>query len=185
MSGDKIALLRPMQADLEELEQFFTRCIHSVLIDEGLKDIEAFVTDEVSEKMKFVQSDLDSEGRTYFFLLAKKDQKIIGTIAYGPAGALINELSKGVYSTYGEIGSVFVHPDQHNRGIGSSMLNAMYLVLLGRGVKTFTLDSGYTKAKKIWTGKLGNPDIIVKDYWGEGYDHYIWCRSMDEVSIAF
>lgn len=185
MCKDKIVLLRPKHEDLGALEAFFKLCIHSVMVAEKIENIETFVNEEVAEKMSFIKNDLDFEGRKHFFLLAKREHEIIGTIAYGPAGPLIDQLSKGAYKAYGEIGSVFVHPKAHNQGIGSLMLNAMYLILLGRGVNTFTLDSGYTIAKKIWTGKLGKPDIIARDHWGEGYDHYVWCRNIDEISIIF
>ena len=116
--------------------------------------------------------------------MAKSDEKILGTIAYGPAGSLIVELSNGAYDKYGEIGSVLVHPDYHNQGIGTLMLNAMYLVMLGKGITSFCLDSGYTIAKKIWTKKLGTPNIISKDHWGEGFDHYVWFRSLDDIEIS-
>jgi len=185
MCRDKITLFRPTQDDLGALEDFFKLCLHSVTLTEGLEDNDTFVLEEVADKMKSIKNDLESDGQTHFFLIAKREGEIIGTIAYGPTGSIIDQLSNGAYSNYGEIGSVFVHPELHNRGIGSLMLNCMYLILLGRGIKTFTLDSGYTIAKKIWTSKLGEPNIIAKDYWGEGYDHYVWCRNIDEISIIF
>ncbi|GAU79143.1 GNAT family N-acetyltransferase [Fusibacter sp. 3D3] len=183
MARDKITLVRLLKDDLIALEQFFRLCIQTVMINEGFEDIEAFVNEEVVEKMNFVQSDLYSNGDKHFFLIAKKEREIVGTIAYGPAGDLIDQLSEGAYKAYGEIGSVFVHPERHNQGIGSLMLNAMYLALMGRGIKTFCLDSGYTIAKQIWTGKFGEPNIISKDQWGEGYDHYIWKINLDQVTI--
>jgi hypothetical protein len=50
----------------------------------------------------------------------------------------------------------------------------MYLTLQNRGIEEFCLDSGYLSAQKIWRKKFGEPDYLLKDYWGEGYNHMIW-----------
>lgn len=184
MSKNKILLQRLTAKDMVDLEAFFKYCLKDVMEKEGIDDIDRFIKEETDEKMGFAQRDLDSSGKDYFFLVAKSDEKILGTIAYGPAGSLIVELSNGAYDKYGEIGSVLVHPDYHNQGIGTLMLNAMYLVMLGKGITSFCLDSGYTIAKKIWTKKLGTPNIISKDHWGEGFDHYVWFRSFDDIEIS-
>lgn len=50
----------------------------------------------------------------------------------------------------------------------------MYCVLRNKGIEEFCLDSGYTSAQKIWKKKFGEPDYLLKDFWGAGYDHMIW-----------
>jgi hypothetical protein len=50
----------------------------------------------------------------------------------------------------------------------------MYDTLHQRGIEEFWLDSGYTRAQSIWKKKFGEPDILLKDYWQNGYDHMIW-----------
>lgn len=62
---------------------------------------------------------------------------------------------------------------------------SMYLALIVKNIEEFCLDSGYTKAKKIWNKKLGEPNIIMKNYWGEGYDHSIWYRKLEDITITF
>jgi len=52
-------------------------------------------------------------------------------------------------------------------------------------IDEFCLDSGYTIAKQIWTKKLGEPNIVKKDFWGEGYDHFIWYRKLKDIIITF
>lgn len=50
--------------------------------------------------------------------------------------------------------------------------------------KEFCLDSGYTNAQKVWKKKFGEPDYLLKDYWGEGFDHMIWRgRTNDGVVV--
>ena len=46
------------------------------------------------------------------------------------------------------------------------MLNIMYLTLLNKGLTEFCLDSGYSRAQKIWKKKLGEPDYVLQDHWG-------------------
>ncbi|WP_415783066.1 hypothetical protein [Brevibacillus invocatus] len=36
------------------------------------------------------------------------------------------------------------------------------------------MDSGYTRAQKIWQHKFGEPAYLLQDYWGEGVPHMIW-----------
>jgi hypothetical protein len=40
--------------------------------------------------------------------------------------------------------------------------------------KKYLFDSGFTVAKKIWTHLYGEPYKVIKDYWGQGVDHFIW-----------
>ncbi len=65
------------------------------------------------------------------------------------------------------------------------LLNAMYLALLGKGVNDFTLDSGYPTAQKVWRKMFGEPTYLMKDKWGEGFDHFIWHVKMDDVEIKY
>lgn len=52
----------------------------------------------------------------------------------------------------------------------------MFLTLQNRGIEEFCLDGGYTYAQKIWKKKFGEPNCLLKNYWGEGCDHMIWRR---------
>ncbi|QQE73821.1 hypothetical protein KDJ56_18390 [Brevibacillus composti] len=69
------------------------------------------------------------------------------------------------------------------RGIGSLLLNLMICPLQARGIGEFCLDSGYKEAQKVWKKRLGEPNYVLRDYWGEGFDHLIWKRSTREVPI--
>ncbi|MBV6686187.1 GNAT family N-acetyltransferase [Bacillus sp. JRC01] len=117
------------------------------------------------------------------FLVAEKDSQIIGTIEYGPASKLIMTLTNGAYGGIPEVGTVFVHPDHQRIGVGSLVVNAMLLILLGRGVEVFCLDSGYTRAQAVWKKRFGEPDHRFTDHWGEGMDHLIWKRSVRDQIV--
>ncbi len=59
-------------------------------------------------------------------------------------------------------------------GVGNLLLTTMYSTLKNNGIEEFCLDSGYGSAQQIWKKKFGDPDYLLKDYWGKGNDHLIW-----------
>lgn len=94
---------------------------------------------EIETKKQYLKNGLDSNGKNRYFLIAvdKKCNKIIGTIEYGHAGELIDTCTNGALKGMYEIGTVFVLPDYQRRGIGTLLLNAMFLTFLGKGFKNF------------------------------------------------
>ncbi len=109
------------------------------------------------------------------------DDEFIGSIEYGPVSDLIRTCTNEALKDLVEVGTVFVHPGYQGKGIGNSLLNAMFLSLKKKGMEEFCLDSGYDNAQKIWKKKFGEPDYLFKDYWGEGLDHLIWKVKINEV----
>ncbi|KAF0822419.1 Acetyltransferase [Cytobacillus firmus] len=46
---------------------------------------------------------------------------------------------------------------------------------MDKGVEEFCLDSGYRQSQKIWKKKFGEPEYLLKDYWGKGLiAHSLW-----------
>jgi GNAT superfamily N-acetyltransferase len=80
-----------------------------------------------------------------------------------------------------EIGTVFVHPDYQNKGIGSMLLNLIFIELKKNNIKEFCLDSGYKNAQKTWINKFGAPEYHLKSYWGQDADHMVWRVSVEDV----
>ncbi|MCI0765820.1 GNAT family N-acetyltransferase [Bacillus sp. TL12] len=184
---DHVEIRRPIIGDYEELNQFF----HTVIIDtfakEGLSELVDDIKDEIETKKQYLKCDFDSDGKNRYFLIAvdKHCNKIIGTIEFGPSSKLINSCTDGVLKDLYEVGTVFVLPNYQRRGIGNLLLNVVLLTLLSRGIKEFCLDSGYTNAQKIWKKKFGEPNFLLKDYWGEAYDHMIWRKRINDIPIIF
>ena len=167
---------RPSLDDLNELENFFLLVIKDTYEKEGLGDLTDDIYNEVQEKIKYIKEDLTSGGKKRYFLLATIDNAIVGTAAYGPSGHFIYDHFPELKDVL-ELGSVLVHPEYQSQGIGSKLVNGI-LDELRTFQKAFCLDSGYTKAKKIWTKKFGEPSKVLKDFWGDGYDHYIWYKNL-------
>lgn len=180
-----VIIRRPYKTDIEELHRLFAVTIAKAFEKEGVGDDLEAINGEVEEKKQRLKEDLETSGSEQFFLIACIEGKIVGTISYGPCSELINKYTDSKLKDIGEIGSVYILPEYQRKGIGTLLLNAMYIAMLGKGVDEFCLDSGYTIAKKIWSKKLGQPQFIMKDYWGEGADHMIWYRKLKDISITY
>ncbi|WP_410982702.1 GNAT family N-acetyltransferase [Bacillus cereus] len=182
-----VEIKRPSIDDYEELHQLF----HTVIVDtfarEGLSDLADDIENEIEAKKQYLKCDFDSNGKNRYFLIAvdKHWNKIIGTIEFGPSSKLINSCTDGALKDLYEVGTVFVLPNYQRRGIGNLLLNVVLLTLLSRGIKEFCLDSGYTNAQKIWKKKFGEPNFLLKDYWGEACDHMIWRKRINDIPIIF
>lgn len=181
----KIVIRRPTTKDIKELYELFTIVITDTFVKEGLKDEVEGINEQIQSKKEYLCQDIESEGKERYFLIATVNNKIVGTIEYGPVSQLILECTNNELVGYNEIGSVFVLPEYQKQGIGSLLLNSIYLSLVSNGIKEFCLDSGYTRAQKYWIYKLGEPKYILKDYWGKGFNHMIWCKKTKDIKILY
>jgi GNAT superfamily N-acetyltransferase len=182
---NSIEIGRPRTDDYKELTEFFSTVIKDTFAKEGLASLHDDLKNEIVTKSTYLHSDYDSNGADRYFLIAKKGEKIVGTIEYGHSSDLIYRTTDGALKDVYEIGTVFVHPRYQSRGIGSLLLNIMVLTLMNRGIGEFCIDSGYANAQRVWTRKFGSPDYWLKDYWGKGYDQMIWRRNVRDVPIKF
>lgn len=160
--------------DIEELNEFFRIVVADTFASEGLSELIDDIEAEIDSKKNYLKLDLDSKGERRYFLIALAEDKIIGTIEYGPASKLIQDCTNGELGKLVEVGTVFVHPEYQRQGIGNKLLAKMLYTLKARGIVEFCLDSGYKNAQTIWKKKFGEPDYLLKNYWGQGQDHMIW-----------
>lgn len=169
-----IKIRRPQVEDKEELHNLFKLVLTDTFIKEGIENNIQLLEEEIECKKKYLQHDLDSNGKLRYFLIAEHNEKIIGTIEYGRSSDLINNCTNEKLAHLVEVGTVFVRPDYQRQGVGNLLLNAMFEILKDRGKKEFCLDSGYPNAQKIWMKKFGTPDYYFENYWGENLHHMIW-----------
>lgn len=177
----EVEIKRPRIEDIEELNQFFRIVITDTFAREGLAGLLDDIEAEIDSKKNYLQLDLDSQGEKRYFLIAWAENKIIGTIEYGPASELIQDCTNGKLRNHVEVGTVFVHPNYQRQGIGNRLLGEMFQTLKVRGIVEFCLDSGYRNAQTIWKKKFGEPDYLLKEYWGQGQDHMIWKKATSGV----
>ncbi len=169
-----VEIRRPKNIDIEHLHEFFETVITDTFAKEGIEGKLNDIKDEIEIKKEYLESDFKSNGEKRFFLIALYDNKIIGSIEYGPVSKLIDKCTNNAYKGLVEVGTVFVHPDFQRTGVGNALLKAIYHILQRNGIEEFCLDSGYNGAQIIWKRKFGDPDYQFKDYWAIGNDHMIW-----------
>ena len=178
---NNIEISRPKFEDTELINEFFEIVIRDTFEKNGISDLINIIVEEIKDKRRCLNQDIESDGNNRYFLIAKEDNRIVGSVEYGPSNELIISCTNGKLKELVEIGTVFVHPDYQNKGIGSRMLNLIFIELEKNRIKEFCLDSGYKSAQKTWINKFGNPEYHLKDYWGEGSDHMVWRISVEDV----
>ncbi|WLR57355.1 GNAT family N-acetyltransferase [Mesobacillus subterraneus] len=167
-----VEIRRPRTEDVKQLNDFFKTVITDTFINEGIGDLVNDMKDEIDSKKRYLESDLGSNGEKRYFLIALIGDKVIGSIEYGPANEIIRKSTDKF--TLIEVGTVFVHPEHQRNGLVNVLLKAMYGAFQQRGIEEFWLDSGYKRAQSIWKKKFGEPEILLKNYWGEDFHHMIW-----------
>ncbi len=177
-----IVVRRPRLEEIESINEFFELVLRDTFEKNGLSDLaEKTMAEEIADKRRCLNQDLDSNGKHRFFLIVTLDNQVVGSIEYGPSNDLIITSTDGALKDLVEIGTVFVHPKYQRKGIGNLMLSHIVNELTNKGIMEFCLDSGYKSAQKIWTNKFGEPDYHLKDYWGEGADHMVWRVKISEA----
>lgn len=178
-----IIIRRPKKSDVEELALLFKATVDEIFEREGI-DEPKLQQGEIEEKLEFLNQDLNSDGSERYFLIAEVNGEIAGTIAIGPSNELIHDATHGALDDVLEIGTVYVHPKHQKKGIGMKLMNAMYIVLMARGVHEFCMDSGYKSAQSIWSRRVGQPEYIDKNRWGEGSHHMVWHKRIEDINIV-
>lgn len=177
-----LVISNPTQADIESAYEVFEKSISDAFEKEGLGHLKEDISEEIEHKKHLLNLSLDSSDSDIYFLIAKQDETVIGTISFGPCGEAIMECTKNQLKDVGELGSLYVLPFYQGQGVGSALIKAMLAQLYKQGVNQFCLDSGYKRAQKKWVRKFGKTYKVEKDYWGLGIDHMIWlCKVIDFI----
>lgn len=176
-----VVVRRPKIEEIESVNEFFELVIRDTFERNGIADLVETLEEEIEDKRKCLNEDIESNGENRYFLIVTIDDMIIGSIEYGPANNLIITCTNGELKDLVEVGTVFVHPEYQTKGIGNLMLMHLYNELNNKGIKEFCIDSGYKSAQKIWIKKFGEPEYHLKDYWGEGADHMVWRLKVSDV----
>lgn len=176
-----IEISRPKVEEVELINKFFQTVLIDTFERNGISDLVELLEEETQDKRRCLSQDIESNGENRYFLIAKVNDMIVGSIEYGPSNDLIISCTNGELKDLVEIGTVFVHPDYQNKGIGSRMLNEIFLEMQRKGIKEFCFDSGYKIAQKTWIKKFGKPEYHLCDYWGENADHMVWRIKVEDA----
>lgn len=168
------------QDDIKSVCQVFETSIPDAFEKEELGLLKENIHREIEHKKHLLDSSLNFTGSSTYFLIAKLDETVVGTISFGSCGEDIKKCTDNQLDDIGEMGSLYILPDYQDQGVGSELINAMVAYLSKQGIYQFCLDSGYKRAQKRWLRKFGEPYKVVKDYWGPDFDHMIWlCKVKD------
>ncbi|WP_176482055.1 GNAT family N-acetyltransferase [Paucisalibacillus globulus] len=165
---------RPRKKDIIKIQELFRLVVTDTFQKEGIAELLDDIEEEIQTKITYLNQDIGTGGTDRYFLIAEVDEKIIGTIEFGPASDLIKKWTNDAFRSLYEVGTVFVHPSYQSKGIGNQLLNEIYVALQNRGAQEFCLDSGYKRSQTIWRKKFGEPDYVITDLWGDGAHHMIW-----------
>lgn len=170
-----IVISKPQKNDEQAIKKLFTVVITHNFKDYGFYDkYRDDIAYEVGKQITALNEYFETSGKNVYFLIAKEDSKIIGTIAYGKPSADIEKYYPEKPENIPEIKSLYVLPEYQRKGVGTKLLGEIMNVLQKNGLKEFCLDSGYPKAQQFWTKKLGKPIIRIYNRWGAGNDYLIW-----------
>jgi GNAT superfamily N-acetyltransferase len=170
-----ITIAQLQQEDQDEIEKLFDSVITKNFKDYGFyekykKDIEY----EVSKQKTLLNDFLTDENKSTVFLIARDNEHIIGTIAYGRPSSDIKNFYKINLKDIPEVKSAYILPEYQGKGVGTMLLNEIIKILKQNGFNEFCLDSGYPKAQQFWEKKLGVPAVRIKNRWNAGNDYLIW-----------
>ncbi len=167
-------IIRKVQKrDVGKLETFFKNCLTDLVKRES-KELD-LIEEEVDQLNRIVKESL-ADSKIAFFV-GELNGQIVGTIALTKPNRVISENIRTESDVF-EISSVYVHPSYQRQGIGQYLFQHIKKELIRMGNVKYYLDAGFSSSQQYWVQQLGNPSFRLKDYWGEGEDHFIWIRNL-------
>ncbi|MEK5235772.1 GNAT family N-acetyltransferase [Paenibacillus sp. FSL L8-0470] len=168
------------QGDRRLVSQLFKSTISDAFEKEGLGHLQEDIQHEVDNKKQMVDAFLNPANTDIYFLVAKIDGKVVGTISFAPCDEDIRSCTGNQLDDVGELGSLYVLPSYQGLGVGSRLIKELMAYVGKQGIEQFCLDSGYQRAQAKWLQKFGKPYKVVKDYWGPDSVHMVWlCKVSD------
>jgi len=178
-----IYIIKPVIEDSNKLVQLFKNSITDAFVKENINDPKSINT-EYQTQINRINRYFEDDNNYYYYLTARNRNKILGTIAYGPASDIIVQNYPAVQNIP-EIMSVYIMPRFQRMGIGSLLFNSILITLLCKDITEFCLDSGYHRAQQYWIKKLGDPVKVLEDYWNKGGHHMIWHKKIKDITIKY
>lgn len=167
-------------SDESKLHDFFTMTLTHTFSNNGISDDEDLQV-EINKKMAYVKAYF--EYHEDYFMVAKDGDLLVGIIGFYQPNAIIKSLLGDSVDGIKEMGSLYVHPDYQNQGIGSTLIEKMIQYLKAQGIRQYCFDCGYNKSIQTWTRKFGEPTYFYKDHWDIGNHHAIWMIDLEEYLL--
>lgn len=175
-----LEIVRPVRGELEGILEFFEKMLRDTFESNGIIHLPDLLEEEIEDKKRYILQDFSSQGEERYFLLAKSKGKILGTIEYGRANALLKACTDGALAEILEIGTLFVDPEYQGLGISKVLQVHLFRRLQNKGISKVCFDSGYPIAQGIWRKRFGEPEYFLENYWGPGSHHMVWQVGIDD-----
>ena len=177
---NKVEVREPLKSEMLQLHHFFEVVLIDTFISNQIIELKETLREEVLDKKKYLNQYFETRGVQRFFLVATFEDTIIGTIEYGLSNDLIHQCTQGALDDVNEIGTVFIHPDYQNNGVGTLLVIEILKVLKARDIHEVCLDSGYKKAQAYWQKIIGAPQYFLEDFWEKDAHHMVWHLNVAE-----
>lgn len=172
-------ITRPTPADRDLIRQLLEETLRDTFRREGIDRSHADdLIKEIDAQAALIERDLNSNGTEVHFLVARTEQTIVGTAAFGPANRIIRAHLDIDHNLVPEVKAVYIRPSHQGHGVGTRLFREILTRLHQRATEQFVLDSGYRAAQAFWHQRLGEPTVRVRDYWEPGADHHVWHRAI-------
>lgn len=163
--------------DIKPAKQLVAEVIQDSFLGEGV-DIQQFRR-ELLREIFSVQRKFDhvQEG-SYSFFVAKQGEEVIGTAGLGLIGKPIQLALEQLHlsgNSIVELLSFYVKPTWQSRGVGTQLLQVILQSLSGTTHDRFALSTGYQKSKSYWSKKMGEPSVVLPNYYGAA-DCWVWIK---------
>lgn len=173
-------LIQPVQEkDISEITHLFEIVIKDNFKRDGIDLLKHdLMLEEIDSQKNKLISSFNSSAQNHFYKLIINKQ-IIAVLAYGYAEPLITD-HLIIAKSYPEIKSFMIIPEFQKKGIGRLMFEQIIKILHQNHETNFCLDCGYRCSQSFWKRMLGDPSLVLKDFWEKGYDHLIWARQINQ-----
>jgi GNAT superfamily N-acetyltransferase len=170
-----IKIRKPQKEDLIDIKSLFQISVRDAYNQNNIKDLDdekAHIERQISQINNYFKSNAESH-----YLLAIQSSKVVGIIAAGkPSQKHYDNL--GYEEDAKLIRSAYILPSYQGKGIGSRLFERLIADLQKDKVQYFYIDAGYGKSQGYWINKLGSPDKVLKNYYGNSDDLLFWKREV-------
>lgn len=174
---------QPQSSDIQETQRLLKTVIEDTFKIEKISLLyPEEIDDEIAAKVSSLEQSLNQNNHdrdTWF--VAKIEEKVIGTIAYGEPNQDIKKNYQDRDLEALEVKFVYISPDFQRKGIATHLVKHALESLKKENVKHFFLDSGFPRAQKYWSHRIGQPSRVITDYYGKGQHFMIWYYPVETV----
>ena len=172
-------IVQAQPADLDQILLVLTTAVTDNFRTEGVLESKA---DDLREE---IEAQIETVKLSYvdpdeYFLVARHENKVIGTAAFGCVNSVIKTNLDLDYSNIPEIKSVYILPEFQKQGIGKLFFKHLITELNRRRITSFVLDCGYQHSLSYWRKLLGEPELTLKDHYGDMIHHLIWYQPVNK-----